>query len=66
MDYKYDGIGFNGPHLAKMDFPQFKKEVSHHFEGSDADAKMQDLHGKMKAKFLPQPAKADPVPVAKS
>lgn len=67
MDFKYDGVGYNGPHLAKMDYPQFKKEVNHHFQGADAETKMQDLHAKLKAKFLPVAKPADPVsPVAKS
>lgn len=65
-NYTYDGVGYNGPHLAKMDYPQFKKEVSHHFTGDDAETKMQELHGKLKAKFPPPVTLAPASPVVKS
>lgn len=26
----YEGIGFNGPHIAKMSIEQLTKEVAHH------------------------------------
>lgn len=55
IDFKFEGIGFNGPHLAKMSFPDFKKEVQHNFTGSDGEAKMAQLHEQL-TKRWPQPA----------
>lgn len=59
LDFKYDGIGFNGPHLAKMSYPAFREKVKHHFEGPDGEAKMTELHAKLVEKW-PQPAIAKP------
>lgn len=51
-DFKYEGVGYNGPHLAAMPLDAFKKEVGHHFkEGPNPDARMGDLYDKLVKKY---------------
>lgn len=58
QDFKYEGVGYNGPHLAAMPFEKFKVEVEHHFKsGSNAEERMKDLYDKIQKKY-PQTAKA--------
>lgn len=59
-DFKFDGIGFNGPHLAKMPFDKFLAEVKHHWPEDEATAKAKELYAELQKKW---PAAAAP-PVA--
>lgn len=60
-DFKYNGIGFNGPHLAKMNYDEFEKHEKHHFADAngvlqpDGKLQMQELHTKLREKW-PQAA----------
>ena len=44
---KYNGIGFNGPHLAAMPYEKFEKEVSHHLN----EAQAKDLYGLLQIQY---------------
>ncbi len=39
----YEGIGFNGPHIAKMTASQLAKEVEHHGLTEDQILELHDL-----------------------
>ena len=59
-DYKYEGVGYNGPHLAAMPFDKFKEEVKHNFtEGPNPDERIKALYDGLKKKYptAGQPAK---------
>jgi hypothetical protein len=53
---KYDGIGFNGPHLAKFSKADFMKEVDHFFSGEKAKEKKEELYQLIQAKYNPKKA----------
>lgn len=44
---KYKGIGFNGPHLAKMPFDQFSNEIAHQLN----EAEQKDLYELLQLKY---------------
>lgn len=52
-DFKYEQVGYNGPHLANLDFEAFKKEVAHHFTGDKVDERIKGLYDAIQAKYKP-------------
>jgi hypothetical protein len=53
---KYDGIGFNGQHLAKFSKADFMKEVDHFFSGEKAKEKKEELYQLIQAEYNPKKA----------
>jgi hypothetical protein len=52
QDFKYEGVGYNGPHLAAMPFDLFKKQVEHHFQTGEArEERIKDLYDKIQKKY---------------
>ncbi len=51
VHFPFEGIGFNGPHLAKMNLEKLTEEIKHHFPGADGPAKIKELYGLLQEKY---------------
>lgn len=61
---KYDGISFNGPHLAKFSKAEFVREVKHLFKGEGAKEKMDEAYRLIQEKYNPK-KQSEPAPEVK-
>jgi hypothetical protein len=57
INFSFNGVGYNGPHLAAMTFEKFKKEIAHHHTGPDADKAMKQLYDLLQETYNPKPLK---------
>lgn len=58
INFPFEEIGFNGPHLANFTLEKLTDEVKHHFPGPDGQTKIKELYGLLQAKY--KPANASP------